>query len=290
MRLFTDIDVKILTQIAHYKYMTLSQLIKTGAGGKSYVSTRLKLLRDDGLVGVSQYGGVYRSGGEGRAENINYLLPRGAKLLAENIHGMEVENIHYPKNIDGMFRNDYFHRISTVNIQIAFELWAKEQVFDVLFFDTYFHKTGSTKTAKDDNPLKSITRVTFEDGTYIQPDATFLYRTPTKLQLLSLEVHNGKDVSRLIMQLKYISKAVSKGFFTMLYKEKWGVETNPRILCTVETESMLHLVQKRMKADTFFAPDWMKKAFIFQVATTVWNEFGNDWQNMDGEQISLGTL
>ncbi len=290
MKLFTEIEEQILKQLAHYKYMTLSQLVKTGTGGKSYVSTRLKQLRDAGMVGVSQYGGVYRSGGGGRAENINYLLPRGAKLLAENTEGLDIAAIHFPKNIDGMFRNDYFHRISTVNSQIAFELWAKSKGFEVLFFDTYFHKVGSAKTAKDDNPLKSITRVTFDDGSFIEPDASFLYQTPERLYLMALEVHNGKDVTRLVTQLKRLSLAVSKGMITALYKERYGVKTSPRILCTLETAGMLQLVQKRMGADPFFNPDWMQKAFLFKVAEQAWDDFANGWQNYKGAVFNLSSL
>ena len=80
MKLFTELEEQILRHLGHYKYMTLGQLVKLGVGSKAYTSTRLKQLREAGYVGVSQYGGVYKSGGGGRVENINYLLPKGAKL------------------------------------------------------------------------------------------------------------------------------------------------------------------------------------------------------------------
>jgi hypothetical protein len=289
MRLFTAVEENILRSLAHYKFITISQLVKLGVGERSYLSTRLKQLREAGLVGASEYGGVYAKG-HGRAENINYLLPRGVKLLAENADGLDMDNIHYPKNIDGIFRNDYFHRISTVNTQIAFEIWAKRLNYEVIFFSTYFHMLGSAKTAKDDNPLRSVTRITFDDGTFIEPDAIFLYETPVKKQLMALEIHNGKDVSRIVQQLKRIGKAVSKGLFTLRYKEAFGVETNPRILCTIETESMLGHVQKRMCSDSYFSPDWMKQAFLFNVAENVWKDFDSGWQNMVGKMFSIMKL
>jgi hypothetical protein len=288
MKVYTEVDENILKHLAHYKYMTLGQLVRVGAGGKSYTSTRLKLLRGLGMVGVSQYGGVYKSGGGGRVENINYLLPKGAKLVAENLQ-MEMEQINYPKNIDGIFRNDYFHRISTVSIQIAFEQWAKRLDYEVLFFETYFHKAGSAKTAKDDNPLRSITRISFGDGSFIEPDAVFAVDKGNKKLFFCLEVHNGVDVSRLVEQVKRISRAVAKGLITDHYKNH-GLAQSPRILCTVETENMLRLVQKRMCADAFFKPEWMKEVFLFHAAEKVWEDFEKEWQNMEGKLFNLSDL
>jgi len=76
MKLFTAIEENILRSLAHYKFITISQLVRLGVGERSYLSSRLKKLREAGLVGASEYGGVYAKG-HGRAENINYLLPRG---------------------------------------------------------------------------------------------------------------------------------------------------------------------------------------------------------------------
>jgi hypothetical protein len=288
MRVFTEVDVNILRHLAHYKYMTLAHLVSVGAGGKSYTSTRIKKLREAGFIGVSQYGGVYKSGGGGRVENINYLTPRGVKLLADNTE-LEPEQIHHPKNIDGIFRNDYVHRISTVSIHISFELWAKRLAYPVLFFETYFHKVGSAKTAKDDNPLRSITRITFEDGSFIEPDAVFAAERSDKKLCFCLEVHNGADVSRIVEQLKRISRAVSKGLITDHYKQ-YGIVNSPRVLCAVETENMLRLVQKRICADAFFKPDWMKQVFLFHVAEQVWKDFDAGWQNMEGRTFKLSGI
>lgn len=286
MRIFTPVDEAILHQLGHFKYLTLAQLVKLGVGERSYVSTRLKKLRVDGFVGVSEYGGVYKKG-HGRAENINYLLPKGAKLLVENSKGLDIGQVHYPKNIDGIFRNDYLHRISTVNSQIACEQWLNQQGYPLIFFDTYFHKLGSSKKAKDNNPLRSITRVTFADGTFIEPDAVFAYDMPTKRQMMVLECQNGTDTTRHVSQLKKLAHVLAQGLITEHYKEQYDIQTNPRILVTLETEDMLRLVLKRIQADPFFAPAWMGKAFFFQVAESVWQGFGSGWLNIHGEQVDL---
>jgi len=238
---------------------------------------------------ISEYGGVYKIGGGGRVQNIYYLLKKGALFISENL-GIELEDIQYPKNIDGIFRNDYFHRISTVNSQISFEQWAKRLDYTVLFFHTYFHKVGSAKGTKDNNPLKSITRIEIDETTFIEPDAIFLYRTKERLQLMVLEVHNGKDVTRLVNQLKLISFAVSKGLFTSKYKKQYGLETVPRILVTLESDNMIRLVQKRMNEDKFFNVIWMSKAFLFKVDTKTWGNFHKDWQNKNGESVDLSKL
>lgn len=281
MKVFTNIDEKILRQLAHYKFLTLSHLVKLGTGEKTYVSSRLKLLRDDGFVGVSKYGGVYVKGqGGGRVENINYLLPKGAKFLAENISELPLEKIHYPKNIDGIFRNDYYHRISTINIQVSFELWAKEQGYQPLFFHTYFHKVGAAKKTKENDPLKSITRVVFRNSSFIEPDIIFAYDNSGERKIFVCEVCNGKDTTRHVEALKRLGDAIAEGLITNMYKEEYSIEVSPRILCTVETEDMLRLVLKRIKSDSYFTKGWMEQAFFFQVADKIWKNFNSCWINI----------
>jgi hypothetical protein len=201
-----------------------------------------------------------------------------------------METIRYPKNIDGIFRNDYFHRISTVNVQVAFELWAKRLGYEVLFFDTYFYMLGSAKKAKENDPLRGVTTIDVPQGKPVAPDAIFAVETEKKKHFFCLEVHNGADVSRLVEQAKTLSRAVAKGWITEHYKESYDIHIAPRVLFTVETENMLRLVKKRLVADTFFAPAWMKEVFLFNVAENVWNDFESNWQNMEGTVYKLSTL
>lgn len=290
MKVFTEVESNILQRLAHYKYLTLSQMVKVNVGGKSYTCTRLKQLREAGYVGVSQYGGVYKSGGGGRAENINYLTPKGAKLLASMGTEWELENIRYPKNIDGIFRNDYFHRISTVNVQIAFELWCKWLAYEIVFFDAYFYTLGSAKKSKENDPLRGQTTISVPHGKPVAPDGIFAVDTGKKKLFFCLEVHNGADVTRLVEQAKALSRAVAKGYITNHYKTKYDIQNSPRVLFTVETENMLRLVKKRLVADTFFSPAWMKEVFLFNVAEQVWNDFESGWQNMEGNIYKLSML
>lgn len=288
MRILSEIDERILKHLAHYKFLTLSQLVRLKTGEKSYVSSRLKLLRIDGYTAVSEYGGVFKAG-EGRAENIHYLLPKGVKLLEENFAELEGK-IHHPKNIDVSFRNDYFHRISTVNTHIAFELWAREKGYTPLFFHTYFHKVGSAKKTRENNPLKSVTRVTFTDGSFIEPDCIAGYDTGNKRWLLVIEVNNGKDTTRIVDQIKKISVALLHGLITKMYQQSHQINVSPRVLCTVETADMLRLVLKRIKADTFFSKEWMQKAFFFQVADTLKENFGDEWLNILEQKTNLAAI
>lgn len=288
MRVLSAIDEQILRHLAHYKFLTLSQLVRLQTGEKSYVSSRLKLLRDDRFVGVSEYGGVFKRG-HGRAENINYLLSKGVRLLEESFAELEGA-IHYPKNIDATFRNDYFHRISTVNTQVAFELWASKKGYEPLFFHTYFHKVGSAKKTKENNPLKSITRVVFPDGSFVEPDCIAGYETGNKRLLLVIEVSNGKDTTRVVEQVKRLAGALSLGLVTKLYQETYGIQVSPRILCTLETPEMLRLVLKRIREDSFFTKGWMEQAFFFQVADNVKEEFGLEWFNIREQKTDLSVF
>lgn len=287
----TATQENILRQLAQYKFLTISQIASLGTAHKDYIQKSLLKLRQEPLelVGVSQYGGVYKKG-EGRAENMYYLTLKGAKFLVEHTQGLDIEQVHYPKSIGVEFRNDYQHRIYTVNVQISFEKWIEQNGFKSLFFHSYFHKNGSMK-GNDSQPLKSITKINITERYFIEPDAIFMYDTPTKRQLMICEVSNGKDTKRVVEQLKTIADAIGKGVVTDHYKQEYNYNKNPRVLCVIETENLLKLVLKKMNQDPYFAPEWNQKAFFFKVVTEIKDkDFGFNWQNMKGVLCDLKEL
>jgi hypothetical protein len=280
--IITPAQEKTLRYLAVYKYLTVSQLFKLSVGGKDYIRKITKLLEKQGLVNVSRYGGIHLIT-DGKPENIYYLTNKGVKVLLENTD-LQPHEIKHPKNVNSIFSNDYLHRVSTINIHIAFDLWCTQKNCFESTFETYFHTIGSQKKKGDeDTPLQSVTRLSFDNGVYIQPDGVLIAQNSQQLYFFVLEVCNGVDTKRHVQQIKDNIQAIAKGLPTDKYKQP----KNPRLLVTVETENQKKLVIERIKKDPFFTGDWSEKAFLLNVAHNVWQDFGSSWENLKGEKVML---
>lgn len=279
------IQERVMTALAHYKFLTVSQFMRLGTGSKLRTQEAIRILRDGGLVASSHYGGVTRNGA-GRVESISYLTAKGAKVLIENNHHLDLKVIKYPKSINSIFKNDYLHRISTINTWISFEEWAKQTGQEVAFFHTYFDKLGSQIRQEEDVPLQSITRLGFKNGTYIEPDAIFMSEGQGKKCFYILEVCNGKDTKRHVEQIRQNVYAIYNGIPTDKYKQN----KNPRLLCTFETENQLELALDKMSEDAYFQAEWIEKAVFLNVAGQIWQSFPENWKTVRRTTISLENL
>ena len=279
------IQERVMVNLAHYKFLTISQLMRLKSGSKLRTQEAIRILREAGLVETSRYGGVTRNGA-GRVESISYLTSKGAKILVENNHHLNLPVVKYPKSINSIFKNDYLHRISTINTQISFEEWAKLNGQDVAFFHTYFDKLGSQIRQEEDMPLQSITRLNFKNDTYIEPDAIFLSEGNGKKSFFILEVCNGKDTKRHVEQIRQNVYAIYNGIPSDKYKQN----KSPRLLCIFETENQLGLVLDKMAEDDYFQADWIEQAIFLNVSGQVWQSFADKWTTAKRQAINLSNL
>ena len=279
------IQERVMVALAHYKFLTVSQLTRLGSGSKGRTQEAVRKLIEAGLVANSHYGGVTRNGA-GRVESISYLTAKGARVLLENNHHLDLKAIKYPKSINSIFKNDYLHRISTINTWISFEEWAKATGQEVAFFHTYFDKLGSQIKQEEDIPLQSITRLDFKNGTYIEPDAIFLSEGQGKKCFFILEVCNGKDTKRHVEQIRQNVYAIYNGIPTDKYKQN----KSPRLLCTFETENQLKLALDKISEDAYFQAEWIEKAVFLNVAEQVWQSFPENWKTSRRATIRLTDL
>jgi hypothetical protein len=70
---------------------------------------------------------------------LHYLTHKGAIIVAD-ITNLGLDNIKYPKSTNTLVKNDFLHRITTIDLRIAYEEWICNTQFDPLFFDVYFDK------------------------------------------------------------------------------------------------------------------------------------------------------
>jgi len=53
-------------------------------------------------------------------QKLHYLTRKGALTLAD-INRIETSQIKYPKSTNTLVKNDFFHRITTIDLMIAYE-------------------------------------------------------------------------------------------------------------------------------------------------------------------------
>ena len=281
MIIIKPIHERLLIQLASYKFLTISQFAKLGVGHPSKIKTGLQDLREQGLIRHAQYSAVIKK--KGSSERIHFLKPKGAKILLESRLELLTSEIKYPKSTNSLFRNDYFHRISTINSQISCIQWLNDNNCRLSFFDRYFDKTGSQRSQDTTGLLSGVTRLLFSDGTHIEPDAIFGYRNgQDKPYLYILEVFNGNDTKRVVQQLTKASQAIIEG----LAGDKYHMPVATRLLATFENESNMKAVIERLSQDENFQFDGIDKFFFFALAETIKEDFGV-WLNLKGQGVNL---
>ncbi|WP_375562722.1 MarR family transcriptional regulator [Bernardetia sp. OM2101] len=267
---------RILLSLAKYKYLTVSQLVEIGImSDKRNVSKKVKELRQLKLLQSISYGFTPKIG---RVENVNYLTTKGKKLIMEGL-GMEEEEIRIPIGRANLFFKDYFHRRSTIDFHIHLNKWTKTNGSHLLFFDTYFDKTGNNRTGKN---LRAKTRI--EVGTsYVIPDVVFMIELgDLKKELYLLEVCNGKDTLKNLKQIKKHFEAMQAGSVNQHYE----FEQPYRLLCVFEYPSMMKALMERIEKDDYFFH--MKEHLFFKPIEDVHHsKLINQWQDFSGQEQTI---
>jgi hypothetical protein len=238
-------------------------------------------LEKDGFTKSVQYGAGTRNGV--KSEKLHFLTPKGAKLYAESVKGVSMEQVKYPKSHNSIVKNDFAHRISMINTQISYDRWAEVGGVETIFFDTYFDKVGSNRNKNKGGALKPKTRLEFGEGNFADPDGILLYSAGSKKRLWVLEVFNGNDSGRVLKQLRGICYAMLHG----ITADKYGLKLPERALITFEHEPNMKASIERMNDDPYFKLDGIEDFFYFGLAKNVWENFGGSWVKMTGEAVDL---
>jgi len=241
---FTPSQTQILLALATYKFLTISQMQTLGImKHKPNLSRNLNLLRKEGSAFIDKI--VFgQHPKKGRLEDMFYLKQKAKRALIQG-QMMEEGAIKLPIGRSSMFYKDYFHRKSTINFQIGLHLWLKERKVDILFFETYFDKTGNNRRDKN---LQAQTKIDLYNERYLIADAIFMLQTEERNYLYCLEVCNGKDTKRIVKQTSQYLEALELGSASEKYKHDKGF----RILSVFEHESIKQAVLERISKDARF--------------------------------------
>jgi len=273
---FSQSHERILLALAEYKFLTVSQLTTLGVmSNKRNVSNKVKELRDRGFINSIVYGFVPKFG---KIENVNYLMPKGKKVLIEGL-GLEEEEIKIPIGRNNHFFKDYYHRKNTIDFHIQLSKSAEQFSYELLFFDTYFDKLGNNRKGED---LRAKTRADLKEG-YIIPDgATMIEFADGVKELFLIEIYMGKDTKRTVSQLLKHLSAIALG----TVNEKYNYNKGYRVLSVFEHESMMQAVMSRLNTDEYFTH--MIEHFFFKTTEDIQAKpLLKEWYNFQQQKSSI---
>jgi hypothetical protein len=274
---------KILRELAIYKFLTVSQMVKLKVGIKNRVYESLKVLIQQGYVKFADYKALLRYGH--KLERIHFLTAKGARLLVSNTPNLHLDNVRYPKSSTTLFTHDYLHRVSSINTQISFYQWLCKHKFRLVSYSTYFDVVGSRKKHANE-PMHAVTRIDFGNGYFLDPDGIAIYENNEKPKITVIETYNGKDTKRVIEQLRKHVYVVKHGLVAIKNK----VEAPTRVCCTFENENAIQAVLKRLKTEPYFHFSDIEYYFFFGVAEKVWEDFENNFYNLHGVLTKMSNL
>lgn len=266
---------KVLLALATYKFLTSGQLlflqIMTDRANINKQLTQLRN-RPKPLIGSITFGVHPKMG---KLESVHYLTPQGAFLLQDSLG--EDYYIKYPKGNNGLFQQDYFHRINTINVHIAFNNWAKASGYGLLFFRSYFDKLSSGK----EKGFRAESAILIQGNDYLIADAICLLQTPTREELYAIEMYNGDDTHRVHGSLFAHLQALKNG----QPSKQFGFIYGSRVLCVFEKENYKIQAMKRVFEDPRFAT--AKVHFLFKSIEELSVDSFFNWWLFDGSKKSL---
>ncbi len=265
----------MLIALATYKFLTTGQLLVLGimserANLNKQIS-ELRLWRNP-LIGSVTFG-VHPT--FWKLESVHYLTQHGVNLISERMDADAV--IRHPKTGTVLFGQDYFHRISTIDVHIAMKEQSAWKGFELLFFLTYFDQVTSGKK----NGYRAESSIKISENEYLIADGIAMLQTPKRKELYAIEVFNGNNTNRVHLSLLQHLKALSVGQPSKQFKLNYG----SRVLCVFETESNMRSVMKRLNEDERFKKS--KPYFLFNTLEEMKTNIFDGWLLFGGEKVNL---
>lgn len=264
----TEKQEQILLLLGRFKFLTTSQMIRLGIDRhRSNLSTALAPLKSGKrpLVKTLEFGLMPQ---KGRVESLYFLSKQGSDLLQEQL---QVNEVKYPISRNVSFTSDYFHRVATIDSEVA--LFLSKQTKEVVFSHRYFDQTGSNRTGD----MSVDTKIVMNEKEIIA-DWIFLVRTPKQEELYCAEIYmDDHDTNRPYHSLRSYLQAISEGSPST----KYHFNRSNRVLALFGTERIMFSVIQKMQSD----PDTsnFSRHFLFKHLGSLDTDFHEGWIHLTGE-------
>jgi len=282
----TNIQNNVLTNLAKYKFLTLSQLLQLEVGTTQYkyLWKQVASLRDRNkpLVKCQRFSVSQPQNGNPpeRVEDWYYLNNTGKKVLIEELNFKH--EIRLPIGRGNLAYKDYQHRKRTIDFQILLNLCSKENNYNVSFFDSYFEKMGNNRRDKN---LRAKTRIDFEGDDFFIPDGAFKLAHQNKNKFYLFEMYSGRDTKRTLAQLHKHGLSLTQRFTHRAYE--LPVNKPYFIILLFQYESIKNaLIEKAKKEGRTFSliEKYFRCKSIEQLEK---DNFISNWKTLFGSSTSL---
>lgn len=284
----------MLRALGKYKYLTVSHILKLGIStSKDKTATYFRELQKDfGYVDRQIHYSTIKDPTNclnlkrKRNEYLWHLTPKGAKFL-DSYTDISLKDIRFPKRPREYLSNDYFHRVSTIFMHLAFDNWMQQSHYSNHKFLTYYNQDKTAKSRR----FESETRLQFKDGKHFSPDAICSYTTPdNQPHIFVLEVYNSLGNNRI----NYVIQQLEKLFWTIdktrKIEKRIDVNVVPRILCTLDNPKFLEGVLNRVQNNPFFWVEGIEDLLFFNLDRNVRGDFSGGWVNVECTEFRLSNL
>lgn len=272
---FSALEEAIMDELAVYQFLTAKQLLTLGVTRdrkRVYEALRALRSRKPKVVEQIEFGALPKIG---TLSALYALTPRGAEILQERYRRSHSVPVH--KRVD-TFKNQYFHRVATVDFHIATRQWADIHDQQVDFFYTYFDPVpGGGRGVK----LTRKTRVTFGNR-WFEPDAIFALKDARGTQRIFVyELYLGQRTQRVVEQLETHVDASYEDAVEETYQATGAV----RHLVVFDAPANLELAQRRMRVHSHFTE--VEEFFFLSTNDATQIDWKGCWQRFDGTPATL---
>ena len=282
MRDLTETQIRILEELARYKFLTAAQMVRLGITSQLPSIYRASKPLTEGrsaLVGKKEFP---PTPGLGRPSAIYYLRDKGARFLTDALHHRP-DRIRMTKNTQTLFARDYTHRIQTLDFHIAWSTYAAGRDFETFPFVTYFDFEGSNHGGE--RRLRAQTRMEVEGfaNGFIVPDAHFGYRDPAtgRDQFFLVEIARKRDTGYIMRQILGHAMAINQGSSLQVFHPK----ILPRVLYVFEIEGTMKSAVARFRNDPNFGA--LHEWFAFGTIDDAVTNFESAWRSPDGQRSTF---
>ena len=242
----------MLFSLAKYKYLTVSHILALWISKSKDKSRKYFLkLMEHKLVNRQIHSSVSENAKKKwflqriRHEYLWYLTRKWVMFLEAQTE-LNFLEIRFPKRPEQRLKNDYFHRVSTIFINISFDRWMKKIGGEQSKFLVYY---DNRKQSQKRN-FEAETRLELGLKKHFTPDVICGFRNANLSEkIFCLEVYNWKNVG-------YVEKQLIQLFWildnTKKIEQRIGMKAIPRILVTFDNEQLYLKVLSRLQKNNIF--------------------------------------
>ena len=265
-----------LVTLAHYKHVSSSQLMRAGVATRSTNLSRvLRPLKENRLI--ESFSTVFP--GKGKQENVYYLLRKGALILQE-IPGLDIPRIRFPKNNQPFLANDRFHRLRTNDIYFFWNQFATNYAINNRVI-TYYDFVRDPKTKRP------VCEARFEielggNTKSIIPDLVVVCNHQDQYSIYLVEAAVTPNTVHIMGGINgHISLIESQSAPQMLGISR---EIDPRILFVFEDAKTRDIISTAFRSDHNLAG--YEPYFLFATYPDLQSSFDACWATASGKRMN----